>query len=171
MPTRTLVFAAMCLALAGCGASASISSARDPSAAGHFSRVYVAVEPGNAEPEFAKTLCDAIGAELQHHGVVVKTQVLTGLDLDANAIDRDVKAWRPDGVLMTDFAGGSGTSAGFDTLRFDVSLIAVASNRRIWRAQVHAKKGGVGTDDGVAEETAESVATRLEQDGLIGSRK
>jgi len=68
---------------------------------------------------------------------------------DRKQLER-LKAWQPDGVLMAAFAGGSGAYGGVDSVRFDVSLIAVASNRRIWRAQVRARKGGVGTlrDDG-----------------------
>src|SRR5205823_5006375 len=105
---REAAVLALVLALAGCGASASISSARDPGAVTRFNRIYVAVEPGNIDAELANGLDSAIGSELQEHGVTVKTRVLTGLDLDASAIEADMKAWRPDGVLMAAFAGGSG---------------------------------------------------------------
>jgi hypothetical protein len=167
---RKAAVLALGLALAGCGASASISSARDPGAVARFSRIYVAVEPGNVDVELANGLDSALGSALQEHGVTVKTRVLSGLDLDASAIEADMKAWRPDGVLMAAFAGGSGVNGGLDTVRFDVSFIAVASNRRIWRAQVHTRKA-FGTDASMMEETAETVGERLEQDGLIGSRR
>jgi hypothetical protein len=153
---------------AGCGASAAISSVRDSSAAARFGRLYVAVDQGNVDPEFAQALNQALDAELQHRGVAVKTRILSGLDLDESAVDSDVKAWRPDGLLVVNFAGGSGTYGNIENATYNVSLVEVASGRRIWRAQVSSHRA-FGSSSGMMEETASRVGERLEQDHLIGS--
>jgi hypothetical protein len=154
---------------AGCGASASISSVRDSSAGARFGRLYVAVDQGNVDPEFAQALNHALDAQLQLRGVTVKTRILSGLDLDENALDADVKAWRPDGLLVVNFAGGSGTYGSIENATYNVSLVEVASGRRIWRAQVSSHRA-FGSSTGMMEETASCVGERLAQDHLIGSR-
>jgi hypothetical protein len=160
----------MVVAPAGCGASASISSARESSVVLRLSRIYVAVEPGSVDPKLAAKLGEALENELQERSVAVKTHILTGLDVDANVVDGDMKAWRPEGVLMAASSGGAGIYGNQDDVSFDVSLIVIPANRRVWRAHVYTRKS-LGTDSGVATETAESVGERLERDGFVGPRR
>ena len=170
MPLTRFFTAMFPLVLTACGASASISSVRDSSAMTRFGRVYVAVDQGNADPEFARALNEALGNELEERGVTVRKRIVTGLDLDDRAVDEDVKAWRPDGLLVVNFAGGSGAYGGLENAAYNVSLVEVGSGRRVWRAQVNSHKG-LGTNDGMMKETASRVSERLEQDHLIGSRR
>jgi hypothetical protein len=163
------MLAGLLVAVTGCGATASISAARDSSEQRAFRRVYVAVDQGNVDPEFAETLHDALARELGSRGVLVQARVLTGLELDERTVDADVKAWHPDGVLLAAFAGGSGAYGDIDQATYDVSLIDAASGRRIWRARVSSRKV-FGSRAGMMEETASRIGERLEQDHLIGSR-
>ena len=154
----------------GCGATASINSARDSSAVVRFSRLYVTVDQGNVEPVFAEALSSALGTELQQRGVAVKTKILSGLDLDSKAVDTDVQAWRPDGVVLVEFSGGSGTYGNLENATYNVSLVEASSGRRLWRAQVYSRRV-FGSSTGMMEETAARVGERLEQDRLIGARR
>jgi hypothetical protein len=166
-----LVTLTLLLGPTSCGASASISSARDSSVALRVSRLFVAVEPGGVDPDLAVKLAEALRNELQQRSVAVKTHVLTGLDeVDRNAVDAFMKAWHPEGILIAAPAGGSGTYGDRGDVSFDMSLISVPANKRIWRAQVFTRKS-LGTDSGVATETAESVGGQLERDGFIGARR
>lgn len=119
------------LACAACEASASIASARDASTASRLQRLYVTVDQGTIDPLYAKSLGGALHKELHARGVVVRMRILQGLDLDERAVLHDLDAWGPDGVLIVNFAGGSGIGVDLESATYDISLIETIAKRRI----------------------------------------
>jgi len=128
--------------------------------------LYIAVDRGSIDPLYAQSLGAALYRELRARGVRVQMRVLSGLDLDERLVARDVAAWRPDGVLIVNFAGGSGIGVEVENANYDVSLIEAKTERRIWRAQVTSVRR-LGTTEAMMEEAAARVAERLESDRLL----
>lgn len=152
-----------------CGASASISAARDPGVSARFDRIYAVLDQGTADPEYTQALRAALEHELHRRGVTCNVRIVMGLDFEAKAAQREAETWRPDALLIANFNGGSGPFNTLEDVTYDVSLIDASSNRRIWRAQVSSRRG-LGSTAGMMGETASRVVERLEQDRLIGGR-
>jgi hypothetical protein len=156
------------LGCGGCGASASVASTRAADVQARYARIYLSVEQGSADIEYADTLTQALSRELARHGVTVKSRIRRGIDLDENVVADEIAAWQPDGVLILDFAGGGGAGSTLEDATYDVSLLDAASQQRIWRAQARSVRR-LGTTSGMMESTAEEITVRLAQDRLIAA--
>jgi hypothetical protein len=164
-------FLSIILGLAGCATTTKIISNKDPEYNEKLERVFIISQIEDTfNQAFAYTFNQSMSSGFKLSGVDATINEVSRLELNPGFYLKKAEEYEAK-TLMTIHFTGSGTYYYSDDLtsaEFDVSLINMKTEKRVWRAKVNYSRGSAFRSD---EERAETLATgilnKLKEDGLI----
>ena len=131
------VLCVICVAilLSGC-TRVSLQSVRDPSFSNPIKKLFILlnhVRVDSIDPSYTPYLTTALKDEFSKEGVELFIRVVNPLALDTSVYKSEIASYKPDGVLIIAYAGGTraGTSSGILDILYDVSLFDSSMNKRV----------------------------------------
>jgi hypothetical protein len=165
-------FLSIILGLAGC-ATTKIISNKDPEYNEKLERVFIISQlEATLEQDFANAFHKSISSGFKLSGINVAITEVSELELGPGDLLKQAGEFEAKTLMTIQFAGGK-KSMDYGIVqiieaRFDVSLINMKTEKRVWRADVKFYPREVTTP---IEEQAETLATgilnKLKEDGLI----
>jgi hypothetical protein len=131
-------------------------------------RVYVVVHEGSVDPQHARELARATQERLASHVGAHRSTVLTGIEFDTAALDRDIAALDADGVLVIKPIGSrTGRYGEIVQVTWAATLHDRTSNSPLWAAKVESAGGAPGFLSDAVRLSAEKIVEALVNDRIL----
>jgi hypothetical protein len=152
---------------AGC-TSVSLQSSKDASAVRKTDRLFIIINQDDVKKQqLAKSLAVSFQGCFTNGAPIVEMSVLSPLDLDESAVDRRVRDFHADTVLIVSLKTFIiDETGGYPNMVYDASLYEASTHKRIWRAAIN-NSGSTDLMDRRMREMAEKIVQQLRQDGFL----
>lgn len=156
--------------LSGCATTVKVDSTRDISYENNLSRIFILVAMFQYNEKLSAALSQSIKSAFLSNGIAAEVINLSSLtlELDTSVYDDQIKNFSPDAIMKI-FETNSLVTMNMEVLRiiFDASLYESDSNKRFWRANITVKEEGNYITYKDADLIADTIITKLKEDGLI----
>jgi hypothetical protein len=164
---RLLGGAAALVLFGGC-VSASVRVVQTVAVERPRERVYVVVHEGSVDPQHARELARATQVRLASHVGTHRSTVLTGIEFDSTALDRDIAALDADGVLVIKPIGSrTGRHGEILQVTWAAALHDRPSNSPLWAAKVESTGAAPGFVADAVRLSAEKIVEALVNDRIL----
>ena len=161
-----IMFNMLMLVAVGC-ATVSIKSSRDMEFKQKLDRLYVVIDHGELDVSHSETLKEGLSVALSQKQIQSKIYVLSPLDLEENAYEADMASYDPQAILRIEATSSTvGDYGGLAEIVYNVSLVTLTNDKRIWRAQTK-NAGGTAMMGKRLRKMANRIVDQLANDGLI----
>ena len=167
-----LMLCGFSLYLSGCATTVKIDSIKDDSYENNLSRIFILVAMLQHNEKLSAAFSQRIQSAFRSNGITAEVINISSLELDTSVYDNQIKKFSPDATMKI-FETNSFVNRNMEILRiiFDVSLYESSSNKRFWRANITVKEEGNYITYKDADLIADTIITKLKEDGLIKSRR
>jgi hypothetical protein len=176
--TRSLRCAVTMLALllGACAPRTVSESAKQASYAGSPKRIYLFVKPQMSAQlgrEFTEATVSRFTDVATKCGGVIESHIASSLELEPEAEKGRVAAFKPDVIMLIDFAGGTRFGSGYEQAwnpaRIDTQLWEPGSTQLAWRAASEVRTTGWEAGSSRADSFTKDLIERMRADGVFPS--
>jgi hypothetical protein len=157
------------IALGGAGCtSISVQSATDLAAVRKLDRLFIVINQDDVKKEpLTQSLRVSLQGCFTNGTPIMEMFIPSPLDLDERALDRRVRDFHPDAVLIVSLKTFTvDQTGGYPNMDYDASLFEATTHKRIWRAAIN-NSGSTDLMDRRMREMAGKIVQQLRQDGFL----
>lgn len=159
---RVMVAAALC---AGCAASTTIKSNRDPAFHDKVAELFVISQVGSDGETSAKRFEDELPRMAKVCDIRLGVSRMSNLELSPDAHLEEMKTFGAKYVLLMKLIGGTTQNGGFVAARYDAQLMEPPTSKLLWRADIELRNNLAGRGDEAAT-LAWDLLRKLKADGI-----
>ena len=116
---------------------------------------------------FSQAMAESFKDDLSNSPVQFEVAAVNPLTLDENIYNAKIDEFNPDDVLIIRVQSSViDPFGGYPSIRYDASLMEAITKKREWRAIIDST-GDTGVMNRRMKETAETIISRLKQDGFL----